>query len=251
MTIGQHEFEPETRPYYGSLGRSPQPHQPHHRQQRQSRIGDKMRHSLDSEQRQQRQPAAAEQQRGRPITDAQAEPSIVYGSHQQPLAAWRNGGGHGGLQLDGRVSHQDTAGAGYFVDRKLSNGNIRQAAAAQLSYSASAQPQRDTSGQRAMEPPIQQQPFATAGRLPFAPKQAADIRSGDLVKFTRYGGRISKAWCTLSAACLAGQIIMSALSWTRRRASTTGCYDGQAAISVPRKGVFVAFNKLIMCYQAA
>ncbi|PAA90136.1 hypothetical protein BOX15_Mlig005316g1 [Macrostomum lignano] len=279
----QHEFEPETRPYYGSLGRSPQPHQPHHRQQRQSRIGDKMRHSLDSEQRQQRQ----QQQRNsrRPANHGrQAEPSIVYGSHQQPLAAWRNGrsasytsnGGTSDSDEDDRTNdlllygadgkaaataaparrpgqHQDTAGAGYFVDRNsaataTSGRQQRPSSATQHQRSR----QRDTSGQRAMEPPIQQQPFATAGRLPFAPKQAADIRSGDLVKFTRYGGRISKGLVHFVGRLPGRTDYYVGIELDQEEGKHDGVYDGRRYFQCkPRKGVFVAFNKLIMCYQAA
>uniref|UniRef100_A0A1I8F5I2 CG-1 domain-containing protein n=1 Tax=Macrostomum lignano TaxID=282301 RepID=A0A1I8F5I2_9PLAT len=188
----QHEFEPETRPYYGSLGRSPQPHQPHHRQQRQSRIGDKMRHSLDSEQRQQRQ----QQQRtagGRPITDAkQNPPAGALGETVDQLLTLATagqailtrtiglticfstelmeGGGHAApARRPGQ--HQDTAGQ-VFVDRNCdSNGNIRQAAAAQLSYSASAQPPTGHLWPACDGAARSAQPFATAGRLPFAPKQ--------------------------------------------------------------------------------
>uniref|UniRef100_A0A1I8JPR5 CAP-Gly domain-containing protein n=1 Tax=Macrostomum lignano TaxID=282301 RepID=A0A1I8JPR5_9PLAT len=200
----QHEFEPETRPYYGSLGRSPQPHQPHHRQQRQSRIGDKMRHSLDSEQRQQRQ----QQQRNsrRPANHGrQAETfhtissRLRLGETVDQLLTLATAGqailtrtiGLNDLLLygaDGKAAA--TAAPARRPAATATSGRQQRPASSATQHQRSRQ--RDTSGQRAMEPPVQQQPFATAGRLPFAPKQAATSRSGDLVKFTRYGGRISK-----------------------------------------------------------
>uniref|UniRef100_A0A1I8FB40 Btz domain-containing protein n=1 Tax=Macrostomum lignano TaxID=282301 RepID=A0A1I8FB40_9PLAT len=267
----QHEFEPETRPYYGSLGRSPQPHQPHHRQQRQSRIGDKMRHSLDSEQRQQRQ----QQQRNsrRPANHGrQAERSIVYGSHQQPPAAWRNGrsasytsnGGTSDSDEDDRTNDLLLYGADGKAAATAAPARRPAATATsgrQQRPSSATQHQRsrqrDTSGQRGDgRRPFKQQPFATAGRLPFAPKQGADIRSGgptrQIHSLRRFGSRRGLVHFVGAAACLAGQIIMSALSWTRRRASTTGCTMAGAIFSANWRRCIVAFKKkLIMCYQAA
>uniref|UniRef100_A0A1I8FCD2 CAP-Gly domain-containing protein n=1 Tax=Macrostomum lignano TaxID=282301 RepID=A0A1I8FCD2_9PLAT len=224
MTIGSIEFETETRPYYGSLGRSPQPHQPHHRQQRQSRIGDKMRHSLDSEQRQQRQ----QQQREQQEAGQSRTPSRTFHSLWQPSAA--------------------ACGLA-----KRSNGNIRQAAAAQLSYSASAQPptghlwpacdgaahsaaavRRTLVGCRSLQ---------SRRRHPvWRPRQIHSLR--------RVGSR--RAWCTLSAALPGRTDYYVGIELDQEEGKHDGVYDGRRYFQCkPRKGVFVAFNKLIMCYQAA
>uniref|UniRef100_A0A1I8FDI7 CAP-Gly domain-containing protein n=1 Tax=Macrostomum lignano TaxID=282301 RepID=A0A1I8FDI7_9PLAT len=184
-------------------------------------------------------PAAAEQQEARPITDAKQN----------------EGGGHGGSQLDGRVSIKILLGAGYFVDQKLSNGNIRQAAAASSANSASAPAANGhlwpaCDGAR----PVQQQPFATAGRLPFAPKQRRHPVWRRSVKFTRYGGSdLEGPRCTLSGHLPGRTELLVALSWDQEEGKQRrGVRNGRRYFQCkPRKGVFVAFNKLIMCYQAA
>uniref|UniRef100_A0A1I8IZN2 CAP-Gly domain-containing protein n=1 Tax=Macrostomum lignano TaxID=282301 RepID=A0A1I8IZN2_9PLAT len=225
-----------------------------------------MRHSLDSEQRQQRQ----QQQRNsrRPANHGrQAEPSIVYGSHQQPLALGETvdqlltlaNGGTSDSDEDDRTNDLLLYGADGKAAATAAPARRPAATATsgrQQRPSSATQHQRsrqrDTSGQRAMEPPIQQQPFATAGRLPFAPKQAADIRSGDLVKFTRYGGRISKGLVHFVGRLPGRTDYYVGIELDQEEGKHDGVYDGRRYFQCkPRKGVFVAFNKLIMCYQAA
>uniref|UniRef100_A0A1I8FCT9 CAP-Gly domain-containing protein n=1 Tax=Macrostomum lignano TaxID=282301 RepID=A0A1I8FCT9_9PLAT len=199
----QHEFEPETRPYYGSLGRSPQPHQPHHRQQRQSRIGDKMRGTpWTQSSRQQRQQQQAEQQEA------------------------------GQSRTPSRTFHSSSGPAQLLSISAAANGTPLASVRWSRPFSSSRSP--PLVGCRSLQ------------------KQAADIRSGDLVKFTRYGGRISKGLVHFVGRLPGRTDYYVGIELDQEEGKHDGVYDGRRYFQCkPRKGVFVAFNKLIMCYQAA
>uniref|UniRef100_A0A1I8GS16 CAP-Gly domain-containing protein n=1 Tax=Macrostomum lignano TaxID=282301 RepID=A0A1I8GS16_9PLAT len=94
-------------------------------------------------------------------------------------------------------------------------------------------------------------PFSTLGRHPFAPKRHNDIRTGDLVKFTRQGGRISKGLVHYIGRLPGRNDVYLGVELDHEEGKHDGVYDGRRYFQCKsRKGVFVAFNKLIMCYQS-
>ncbi|KAM4045192.1 uncharacterized protein ACNLHF_008992 isoform 2-T2 [Anomaloglossus baeobatrachus] len=88
-------------------------------------------------------------------------------------------------------------------------------------------------------------------RRPFAPKSLADLNHGDLVKFSRPGGKISKGTIKYKG-CLPGR--EETYLGVELEGDELGKHDGmfqgtQYFHSKPNKGVFVNFSKVIMAWN--
>ncbi|CAH1799845.1 unnamed protein product [Owenia fusiformis] len=91
--------------------------------------------------------------------------------------------------------------------------------------------------------------FDIKGRRPFAPRSPADCNIGDIIKFTRNGGRVSRGAVKYIGHLHGKNDAYLGVELEHGDSKHDGTYEGQRYFKCkPNKGVFVAFNKVIMVW---
>lgn len=88
-----------------------------------------------------------------------------------------------------------------------------------------------------------------ATKRPFAPRTPADVNIGDVVKFCRHGGKISKGIVKYIGHLPGKHDTYLGLELEHEMAKHDGVYEGVRYFqSKPNRGVFVAFSKVVMAW---
>lgn len=97
--------------------------------------------------------------------------------------------------------------------------------------------------------PTRKSQLSTAGKRPFAPRHASDIKAGDIVKFSRQNGKISKGLVKFVGHLPGRNDIYLGLELENEDGKHDGTYNGQRFFSCKHnKGVFVTFSKVVMVW---
>ncbi|XP_072270291.1 CAP-Gly domain-containing linker protein 1-like [Pyxicephalus adspersus] len=87
-------------------------------------------------------------------------------------------------------------------------------------------------------------------RRPFAPKSAADLKIGDLVKFSRPGGKISKGTVLYKGPLPGREEVYLGVELEGDLGKHDGVFQGtRYFLCKSSKGVFVNFSKVIMAWS--
>ncbi|ELT99138.1 hypothetical protein CAPTEDRAFT_228426 [Capitella teleta] len=91
-----------------------------------------------------------------------------------------------------------------------------------------------------------------AGRHPFSPRTPADLSHGDVVKFSRQGGKISKGVIKYIGHLPSKNDTYLGVELEHEIGKHDGVYDGQRYFqSKHNRGVFVAFSKVVMAWHGS
>ncbi|XP_041350917.1 uncharacterized protein LOC121369903 [Gigantopelta aegis] len=89
----------------------------------------------------------------------------------------------------------------------------------------------------------------TFGLKPFAPRTPADIKTGDVVKFSRQGGKLSQGTVKYVGHLPGRSDAYLGVELHKEEGKHDGMFDGIRYFKCkPNKGVFVAFNKVVMAW---
>ncbi|KAK7494334.1 hypothetical protein BaRGS_00014437, partial [Batillaria attramentaria] len=103
-----------------------------------------------------------------------------------------------------------------------------------------------------MQMQAQQQSLAsslTQGLRPFAPRAPADVRPEDVVKFSRQGGKLSQGTVKFVGHLPGRTDVYLGVELYKEEGKHDGTFEGIRYFKCkPNKGVFVAFNKVVMAW---
>lgn len=89
----------------------------------------------------------------------------------------------------------------------------------------------------------------TQGLRPFAPRSPADIRADDVVKFSRQGGKLSQGMVKFVGHLPGRTDVYLGVELYKEEGKHDGTFEGIRYFKCkPNKGVFVAFNKVVMAW---
>ncbi|KAL8603408.1 hypothetical protein ACOMHN_004259 [Nucella lapillus] len=89
----------------------------------------------------------------------------------------------------------------------------------------------------------------TQGLRPFAPRSPADLRSDDVVKFSRQGGKLSQGTVKFVGHLPGRSDVYLGVELYKEEGKHDGTFEGIRYFKCkPSKGVFVAFNKIVMAW---
>ncbi|XP_076467373.1 uncharacterized protein LOC143298360 isoform X2 [Babylonia areolata] len=89
----------------------------------------------------------------------------------------------------------------------------------------------------------------TQGLRPFAPRSPGDVRAEDIVKFSRQGGKISQGMVKFVGHLPGRSDVYLGVELYKEEGKHDGTFEGVRYFKCkPSKGVFVAFNKVVMAW---
>lgn len=91
--------------------------------------------------------------------------------------------------------------------------------------------------------------FTTCGRRPFAPRSPGDVNIGDVVKFSRQGGKISKGLVKYLGHLPGKNDTYVGVELEQEMGKHDGVYEEQRYFQCKHnRGCFVAFSKVVMAW---
>ncbi|XP_064629718.1 uncharacterized protein LOC135488790 isoform X2 [Lineus longissimus] len=97
--------------------------------------------------------------------------------------------------------------------------------------------------------PTKKSILSTTGKRPFAPRSPGDIPIGAVVKFSRQNGKISKGLVRYIGHLPGRHDTYLGLELENEAGKHDGMYNNERYFTCkPNKGVFVVFNKIVMCW---